>query len=412
MDQTAPHVSIIIPAWNNWDLTLACLKSLHEHTHTIPYQVILVDNGSTDTTSSLGPQIGKELFADNFEYLSLPDNMGFAKACNHGAMTSKAKYLFFLNNDTTVTPGWLPPLVDAMKGNPRLAGVGPLLLFPDNTLRSKRVQHLGIATFHGPEFTHLYEMFPASHRVVHKRRKLSIITAAALFMPRAVFKAHDGFFEGFVNGMEDVDLCNRISSQGGHFSIVPESIIHHHTSCTPGRFNKENDNLVLLRQRCKHIDETFARLVTEDGFEPAFTPWLTLIARLPDSSAAALQAQYDAHQTLEYLRTLIDKEPLWNSGYGLFIARALAEGDPVLATMTAHLRTLLCPSLAAYEEYDQLMQEHGNRELARKSQKNIHMIERLLSDRDTLMKKASHIERSTNDPLILHALNEWKATNK
>ena len=257
MDKKKYVVSIVIPVWNNWALSRECLQSLNKHTLGVSFQVILMDNGSTDATPAEAPLLGQSLFGEHFTYLRLPENMGFAKACNQGAWASHSKYVFFLNNDTTLTPNWLPPLLEAIKKDSRLAGVGPLLLFPEDSLRAGCVQHLGMAVSHGPEFRHLYELFPASHPAVRKRRKLNVITAAALLMPLPLFRAQDGFFEGFVNGMEDVDLCCRISRRGGYFSVIPESIVHHHTNQTAGRFAKESENQRLLLTRCRGVEENF-----------------------------------------------------------------------------------------------------------------------------------------------------------
>lgn len=399
-------VSIVIPVWNNWNLTRACLESLHIHTHVTPFQVVLVDNGSTDATASESPKFGESLFGESFVYVRLPGNMGFAKACNQGAAASSGKFLFFLNNDTTVTKGWLPPLLDAIQGDHRLAGVGPLLLFPQDSIRAGRVQHLGIASHYGPDFLHLYEMFPVTHPVVKKRRKFNVITAAALLMRASLFKAHDGFCEEFINGMEDVDLCCRIAEQGGYFTVIPQSIIYHHTSCTPGRFANESDNYALLKQRCRHTDETFARLITEDGFEPAFTPWLSLIAKLPNERAATLmEAHREAMRTGQF--SILQDEPLWDEGYAVLIDEALKNGDSERASMAAHLRSILCPSPDSFMAYADIMEKYGNAVLAREGRNKSNMIRKAVADKARLGKKAKAIERATRDPLILVALEKW-----
>jgi len=410
MDTQHADISIIIPVWNNWEMTKACLHSLHQHTHGVTYHVILVDNASTDDTSREAPALGTSLFGESFTYLSLPENLGFAKACNQGAWASKSKYLFFLNNDTTVTPGWLPPLVSAMHEDKRLAGVGPLLLFPeDGSVRAGRVQHLGITISHGPEFRHLYELFPPSHPAVQKRRKLNVITAAALLIPAALFKAENGFHEGFVNGMEDVDLCCRVARRGGYFSVIPDSVIHHHTGCTAGRFDREADNLRLLLQRCRDMHEDINALVVEDGFELDFTPWLDSIVKLPDASAAQLKQQYQDNPTQEHLNSLLTTEPLWDEGYVLLVNQALIDGDLGKATITAYLRSLLCPSLAAYQNYIHLMKGCDNPDLIKKNETMLTAIENAIADRQGLAKKAQDIMKSTRNSATLEALKKTMA---
>ena len=134
-----PTVSIIIPVRNQWKLTEACLRSLAEHTPQDDIQILVMDNGSTDDTSTQCAPLGAALFGSRFRHIPLGHNRNFGPACNEGAHAADADYLFFLNNDTLLTAGWLPPLLDAFARQPDLGATGPLLLYPDG-----RVQHAGV----------------------------------------------------------------------------------------------------------------------------------------------------------------------------------------------------------------------------------------------------------------------------
>ena len=350
------NLSIVIPVWNGWDLTEPCLRSLAKHTPGDDFQIVLADNGSTDQTPTAAPALGQALFGDRFVHHRLPENLGFAKACNAGAKAAPAAHLFFLNNDTQVSANWLPPLMDGLRANRRLAGVGPLLLFPeDDSVRAGRVQHLGIAVADNMEFRHLYEYFPPNHPAVQRQRTFSVITAAALLMPAPLFHAHNGFHEGFVNGMEDVDLCCRIAQKGGHFSVVPQSVVHHHTHGTEGRFDHESANLRLLRTRCRDAREDFCALLREDGFEPALTPWLDLAAQPSESRLAELNAGLDAAPDADRLAALLLREPLWDQGHARLAALLEQQGRPREAMAAAYLRSLLCPGLDALRECTRLL---------------------------------------------------------
>ena len=125
------HISVIIPIFNCWELTRACLSSLRRHTLGDYLEVIAVDNHSSDLTATeLGP-LGKGLFGDNFHLLRQERNLGFAAACNLGAGGARAPYLFFLNNDTLLTPNWSAPLLSTLRESSRLGAIGPLLLYPE-----------------------------------------------------------------------------------------------------------------------------------------------------------------------------------------------------------------------------------------------------------------------------------------
>lgn len=98
-------VSIIIPVWNLWDMTAACLRSLAMHTREENVEIVVVDNGSTDATTTELEALGRALWGAAFCPVRLTANLGFAGGCNAGAAAATGDLLFFLNNDTTVTPG-------------------------------------------------------------------------------------------------------------------------------------------------------------------------------------------------------------------------------------------------------------------------------------------------------------------
>lgn len=404
------NLSIVIPVWNGWDLTEPCLRSLAEHTPGDDYLVVLADNGSTDETPTAAPLLGQTLFGDRFVHRRLPENLGFAKACNAGAEAADAAHFFFLNNDTTVTDNWLPPLMDGLRADRRRAGVGPLLLFPeDNSVRAGRVQHLGIAVADGMEFRHLYEYFPHTHPAVLRQRHFSVISAAALLMSAPLFHAHGGFFEGFINGMEDVDLCCRIARRGGHFSVVPQSVVHHHTHGTKGRFDHESDNLRLLRSRCRHTREDFCAFLREDGYEPALAPWLDLAAQLPKPRAAELDARCQATPNTDGLRTLLLEEPLWDQGHARLAALLEQQGQAHEAMTVAYLRSLLCPGLDAFRESTRLLRLCNIPHLAAPYAARLNTLEQTLADHDGLRKKARSLLHATQDEGIQRQLEAFLA---
>jgi len=127
--------SIIIPVWNQVELTRQCLHALAAATGGIEYEVIIVDNGSTDETPALLASLGGDV-----QIIRNDENLGFAKACNQGARAARGRYLVFLNNDTIPQEGWLQALVKEAQAYPNVAVVGSKLLYPDGT-----VQHAGVA---------------------------------------------------------------------------------------------------------------------------------------------------------------------------------------------------------------------------------------------------------------------------
>src|SRR5439155_14297439 len=100
------EISIIIPVFNQFRFTQACLASLQEHRGTERFEVIVVDDGSTDASAEAIPQMPGVI------YLRNKTNSGFIASCNRGAAAARGDYLVFLNNDTLVEPGWLTALFE------------------------------------------------------------------------------------------------------------------------------------------------------------------------------------------------------------------------------------------------------------------------------------------------------------
>jgi GT2 family glycosyltransferase/radical SAM superfamily enzyme YgiQ (UPF0313 family) len=236
-------VSIIIPVFNRADLTRQCLTKLAEVTDGVRYEVIVVDNHSTDET----PEFLAGLSGD-IHVIRNEDNLGFAKACNQGAKAARGKYLVFLNNDTIPLQNWIQPLVQEVEQNDRTAVVGSKLLYEDGT-----IQHAGVA-FSRVWFTpyHVYSGLPADAPCVNYRREFQSITAACMLVRREVFEAVGGFDEGYRNGFEDVDLCLKIREQGRRLIYRPDSVLYHLESRTPGRKDHDRDNGRRLIQRWAH----------------------------------------------------------------------------------------------------------------------------------------------------------------
>lgn len=166
---------IIIPIYNLWkQLTVPCLQSIKKYTDSEDIKIVICDNASQDISADTVISYGLQLFENNFHYHRNSENLGFAVACNQGAEIAKnlsCEFLLFLNNDTLVTENWFIPLFKALD-NETLGLVGPLLLYPDNT-----VQHCGVVYTLNGYLKHIYQHFPISHRQFIKINAIMLLPA-------------------------------------------------------------------------------------------------------------------------------------------------------------------------------------------------------------------------------------------
>ena len=321
-------VSVVIPAWNLWNMTRGCLESLARHTPPGSIELIAVDNGSSDATRTELEPLGRALFGAHFQAVRLDQNMGFAAGCNSGARAASSELLFFLNNDTLVTKNWLPPLIQKLRSCPGFGMVGPLLLFPE----TKRVQHCAVAFEPTLKIQHLYFHFPGDHPAPNAPRQVQAISGAALLLDKELFFRCGGFHEGYKNGFEDLDLCCGLRKLGLRLACVPQSVIYHLTSQTPGRNDHDSANARLINERHPGgFVPDLHKLAIADGFVPALSPSLELYLRLPDEREAALTESFARNFDAERCARRLWAEPLWMQGYDLLTEHLELRGEWVQA---------------------------------------------------------------------------------
>ncbi len=238
--ETTYDCSVIIPVWNRCELTRDCLTALAKTTEGVSWELIVVDNNSTD-----GTQAFLSSLAGDVQIIRNQENLGFAKACNQGAQAARGKYLVFLNNDTVPLDGWLRAMVAEVDGHPEVGIVGSKLLYGDGT-----VQHAGVVFLRSQLSPyHIYSKASADLPAVNVRRECQVVTGACMLIRRKLFEEIGGFDEGFRNGFEDVDLCLKAREKGFRVVYQSRSVLYHLESQTPGRKLHEEENSKRLRER-------------------------------------------------------------------------------------------------------------------------------------------------------------------
>jgi len=216
-----PKFSIIIPVYNNKDLTLQCIRTITECSH--DYELIIVDNGSVPAYSGLGRVIRND------------KNEGFPVAVNQGLKEAKGDILIILNNDTLVTPGWLEKFDDHLKVYDM---VGPC---------SNNIS--GIQQVPFDKYSNIKELYSFALNQ-SKKHSGNIFPFYRLVFFCVAFKREVlnkvGFLdEQFTPGnFEDDDYCLRAIEAGFKLGVAYDIFIHHKGSATHKTLNLDHKNLI------------------------------------------------------------------------------------------------------------------------------------------------------------------------
>ncbi|MDP4099417.1 glycosyltransferase family 2 protein [Paenibacillus sp. P96] len=219
---------------NQMALTQACLDSIRRHTRE-PYELILVDNGSTDGTLDYLRSQPDVILIENGE------NKGFAKGCNQGFERSNGDYIMFLNNDTVVTENWMTHLLRALNEDPRIGMVGPVT----NYSSGHQQISVGYTTMEG------LESFSRQHQEIYAGiyNEVRRLVGFCLLTKRAVLEEVGLFDEIYgLGNYEDDDLSLRMLRSGYGMRVVLDSFIHHVGHATTQN-ELPDSNLSLLLQR-------------------------------------------------------------------------------------------------------------------------------------------------------------------
>lgn len=218
------EVSIVIPVFNQLHFTQACLASIQEHQDAKRFEVIVVDDCSTDATAESVPRIPGVVYVRN------EANSGFVHSCNRGAAKARGKYLVFLNNDALVKAGWLTALLDTFAEQPEAGIVGSKLVYPDG-----RLQEAGGIIWQDASGWNYGKFDDPQKPEYNHLREVDYCSAAALMIPRALFDGVGGFDSRYSPGYyEDTDLAFKVRHAGHKVFYQPLSEVVHYEGATGG----------------------------------------------------------------------------------------------------------------------------------------------------------------------------------
>ncbi|MGC1377555.1 MAG: glycosyltransferase [Anaerolineales bacterium] len=213
----SPTVSIIIPVYNQIEYTLNCLVAIAASQDQAAYEVIVMDDASTDKTQKLLEKIR------GIRYIRSANNRGFLVSCNEAAKRANGKYLVFLNNDTRVRALWLDNLLATFSLVPRAGLAGSKLIYPNEKLQEAG----GIIWADGTGKNYGRNDDP-QNCIYNYVRDADYISGASIMLPKTLWESLGGFDLQYQPAYyEDVDLAFKVRRAGYKVIYQPFSQITH-----------------------------------------------------------------------------------------------------------------------------------------------------------------------------------------
>ncbi len=240
MNSTPIDVSVVIVNYNTKDITLDCINSLLQHTQQISFEIIVVDNGSTDGFV----EAVKKIKSDKATIVPIAnkDNPGFAFANNQGLKVAQGKYVLFLNSDTLVKDNVVGNVFSWLEKNTHIAVAGVKIVGKDDKLQEAggyfpsllrvfswmTIQDLPLVDSIIKPFHPLKKKSAfANNSFFEKQQYLDWIIGAFVFVRKQVIDEVGGWDASYFMYTEDTDLCFRIKKAGYKIVYLPAFQITH-----------------------------------------------------------------------------------------------------------------------------------------------------------------------------------------
>ena len=299
-----PVISIVMPLYAGAELTHRALETIRDHTVTVPYEVIIINDGDDPATTALLEQVSGARILEN------DTNLGYLRSVNRAAQTARGRWLVLANNDIEVLPNWADELLDCGESADDIAIVSPMYLQPDGLISEAG----GIIWDDASGHNYGRGDWPDGWRYGW-RREVDYGSAAALLVRADVWRDIGGFDERFLPMYyEDADLCFAARARGYRVMYEPQARVVHKEGSSAGTDEGEGHkrHQALNRPRFR---EKWEEVLTRDHLSPPeqlWDAWAGATARrgdrvvFIDHRTPFWDKEAGALRTLEILRSLMD----------------------------------------------------------------------------------------------------------
>lgn len=257
-------VSVCIVNWNTRELLYRCLDSIRSKTQGLRYEVVVVDNASSDGS----PAMVRECFPE-FQLIASSENLGFARGSNLAAQRSTGKYVLYLNPDTELVSNAIFGMYAWLEEHADYGAVGCMLLNSDGS-----IQHTCASSFPSPRnelcsLLCLDRLFPGSEAFSSRElnywnhqdsRSVECLSGACMMVRRPLVERLGGFDESLFMYGEDLDICWALRNQGAMLYYLASETIYHHEGAGSRKRGRSFAPLLQRQANCYFIGKRYGSM--------------------------------------------------------------------------------------------------------------------------------------------------------
>lgn len=309
------ELSIVVVSYNTREMTLDCLRSIAAETHLTSYEVILVDNSSSDGSAAA---ISREF--PMIKLIALSSNIGFGRANNLAAKQARGRRLLLLNPDTIILDCAIDRLVQFAEANPSFQVWGGRTVFPDGRLNRtscfRRISLWNLLCF-ALGLTYFGRRNPVLNSEAYggwdcdTERHVDIVTGCFLLIERSLWDKLGGFDPTFFMYGEEADLCQRARSMGARPAVTPDATIVHYGGASD--IVPVDKRVKVFKGRITFINRHFGWPARKIG--QALHLIVPLVRWCAYGIAAAIARKSEWQRNADYWGAVWKRRGEWGSGY-------------------------------------------------------------------------------------------------